>query len=612
MPDWFYRTLARPVLFALPTALGRGLALGVIGGLGRSAAGRWCIDVLGHMRPSRELACVVAGVRLSAPVGLGRLIDAGGGAAAGLARFGVGCIELGPVALTDRRGGGVERARVGAPALRLTLPETADALATWLARLTRLRGAPAVRLVRLAGSDRELAELTRALTNHAELLVVASAKVPPATVPVLRALRWDAEPAELAAGFAGAVLDVGSQHDDAWMVPVAMPAALPAAVRAWRSALGDAAALIVAGGVACPGDAVALIDAGASVVLVDAGLVFTGPGLTKRIGEALLTRCPPPPPGDDLPAPRRAWFWGATLGWAMTGGGMLALALALTRVLLPYDERYLGVTAAELARVQPRLLDFMAHDRVTLAGAMLATGLLYLGLASYGVRFGQHAAQTALAVSALTGFASFFSFIGFGYFDPFHAFVGAVLMQFTLLALACPLGPADEGDALPDWEDDAPWRRGLWAQLLLVVHSAGLIAAGVIISLIGMGAVFVAEDLAYLGLDRAQLVAISDHLIPVVAHDRASLGGMLLANGLAMLLAVLWSWRRGRAWLWWTLASAGLPAYVCAIGVHLHVGYTDLHHLLPAFLGAALWATGLALGRGYLCARAPAAASTQE
>jgi hypothetical protein len=68
---------------------------------------------------------------------------------------------------------------------------------------------------------------------------------------------------------------------------------------------------------------------------------------------------------------------------------------------------------------------------------------------------------------------------------------------------------------------------------------------------------------------------------------------------------VLWGWRRGRAWLWWTILATGAPAYCCAIGIHWWVGYTDWHHLLPALLGAGLWAVALALGRGYLVERIP-------
>ena len=50
MPDWSYRTVLRPALFALPPRAARDLSLGVMGALGRSWPGRLLIDFLGHMR----------------------------------------------------------------------------------------------------------------------------------------------------------------------------------------------------------------------------------------------------------------------------------------------------------------------------------------------------------------------------------------------------------------------------------------------------------------------------------------------------------------------------------------------------------------------------------
>ena len=43
---------------------------------------------------------------------------------------------------------------------------------------------------------------------------------------------------------------------------------------------------------------------------------------------------------------------------------------------------------ASLAQLAPRLLPFLTHDRVSLAGTMVAVGILYLALSLYGVRRG--------------------------------------------------------------------------------------------------------------------------------------------------------------------------------------------------------------------------------
>ncbi len=95
------------------------------------------------------------------------------------------------------------------------------------------------------------------------------------------------------------------------------------------------------------------------------------------------------------------------------------------------------------------------------------------------------------------------------------------------------------------------------------------------------------EDLAFLDTTAQALAAVQPNLVPLVAHDRATLGGMLLANGLVILLTALWGFRPGERWLWWTLLLAGLPGYAAAIGVHYAVGYESAFHLAPAFVGLA-------------------------
>ena len=74
----------------------------------------------------------------------------------------------------------------------------------------------------------------------------------------------------------------------------------------------------------------------------------------------------------------------------MIVGGVLAWLIAATRVVLPYDEAFIGMTRAQLHAANGRLLAFMAHDRVTLAGTMISIGVLYAGLAWGGMRRNHH------------------------------------------------------------------------------------------------------------------------------------------------------------------------------------------------------------------------------
>src|SRR5262249_38993398 len=121
----------------------------------------------------------------------------------------------------------------------------------------------------------------------------------------------------------------------------------------------------------------------------------------------------------------------------------------------------------------------------------------------------------------------------------------------------------------------------------------GATAAGSVILVVGMTAVFVPEDLTYLGIGVAELRALNPRLVPLIAHDRAGFGGALISAGSAASLCV-WCGRPGRA-LWQALTLAGIAGFVPAIGVHFAIGYTDAFHLAPAVIGAAIYFTGLLL-----------------
>ncbi|HXG67746.1 MAG TPA: dihydroorotate dehydrogenase, partial [Blastocatellia bacterium] len=586
------------------------------------------------------------GITFPTAVGCGPGLDAEAVALPALARFGCGFLEVGPVTVAATGNTQIierqpereaiwfpdpptslglqslaprlaEASRLGIP-LIARLGYTADAIPEQTAEECRQmiqELAPDVQLFSLltprlaltgGWSDEEW------ITHLYQVLAAARSASPPrplllclpADLDVEQAARFF-EPA-LAAGVAGLLVD-GSVREEPEGRLIGLPARQPALalVRSLRQSCGRDALIIGSGGVHQPEHALELLAAGADLLQVDSGLVYSGPGLPKRINDALLyvasRRENAPPTPEPLPRPTEmTWFWTALLGAGMLFGSLLALAIAATQVVLPYDESFVGMTREELARVNPRLLAFMTHDRVTLAGAMVAIGALYLGLSLYGIRKGLHWAQQTVFVSAFTGFASFFLFLGFGYLDPFHAFVTAALLQLLLLGVHSRLGPYTPTVA-PYLRGDRAWRMSLWGQLLLVIHGFGLLAAGLVISVIGVTQVFVREDLGFMQTTAEALRSANPRLVPLVAHDRATLGGMLLASGWACLLPALWGYRNGSPWLWWTLLIAGLSAYSSAIGVHYAVGYTDMGHLLPAFAGLGIFVLGLGLSHAYLC-----------
>ena len=89
----------------------------------------------------------------------------------------------------------------------------------------------------------------------------------------------------------------------------------------------------------------------------------------------------------------------------------------------------------------------------------------------------------------------------------------------------------------------------------------------------GMTAVFVPQDLAYLGLSVAELRAINPHLVPLIAHDRAGFGGGVCSGGLALFLCI-WCSGPTRS-VWQALALAGIIGFTTAIAIHPVIGYSN-------------------------------------
>jgi hypothetical protein len=589
MPDWSYRTVLRPLMFRLGPERSRRLTIATLSTLSRLPFGLAAIDFLGHMRPDARLRTRVGTLEMATPLVLGAMIDTAGEALAAFDRFGAGLIEVGPVA---ERGNGVRPEwrldlQNGAVIPTVALTAGADDVAANLSRLSLHTPV----CIRIAPSDppavRRVAERLHqyaAMFSVDRPMDVAEAA---AFRPVLLRIPSDAErPEELAA----AAMREGAAG--VWLQSAAQ-------VRSLRATLPPAA-VIVASGVNEPEDVRRILEAGGNAAVIDAGLICSGPGLVKRCNEALLSAKPAPaePEPLTLDAARRAWFWALLLGVAMFLGGLMAIIIASTRVVLPYDESLAGLTRVQMARLNPRLLPFMAHDRVSLAGAMLSLGILYAALAWSGIRRGQHWAHVTVIASSIIGFLTFFSFLGFGYFDPFHAFVTAILTQFTLLCMV--MAPSPPQLPAGDWRENAAWRRGQWGQLLFIVLGVGLCGAGLVLSFIGMTQVFVHTDLIFMRTTADELRRSFEHLVPLVAHDRASLGGMLIANGVAVWLSAQWGFRRGARWLWVALAWAGNIAFASAVIVHFVVGYGAVLHLAPAILGWVLWNVALLLSKSWL------------
>lgn len=295
---------------------------------------------------------------------------------------------------------------------------------------------------------------------------------------------------------------------------------------------------------------------------------------------------------------------------ALIAAGAFAWFLAITDQLLPHDLVWLSITPAALRAIADgRLVHFMGHDRAAFGGTLIAIGMLYLWLVRFPLAQRARWAWWTLAGSAAVGFLSFLSYLGTGYLDSWHGLATLALLPLFIAGLWRTRAAAVQGSGNRPGARSAADDRELIGRLLLLLTGAGMVVAGLTITTIGALVVFVPQDLAFIGLDRAALDAIDPHLVPLIAHDRAGFGGGLATTGL-VVLAVVWFGRPSRA-LWQALALAGIAGFGAAIGVHGLIGYLDMTHVGPAILAAWLFVIGMVLVRPSMF-RSPDAATTRR
>lgn len=276
--------------------------------------------------------------------------------------------------------------------------------------------------------------------------------------------------------------------------------------------------------------------------------------------------------------------------------GLFVIVQSGVGVFLPHDVVHLGMDADALsAFFGGRITLFMFHDRVAFGGSIMSVGVLYLWLTLLPLRAGDRWAWWAFAWSGALGFGSFLTYLGYGYLDTWHGVSTLLLIPFFVAGLwrtrALLKGPAIRPKPRTfRWPQDP--RQ--WGLALLHFMAGGLFVGGMVIMGVGMTTVFVPQDLRYMNVSGCEAIdAISPRLIPLIAHDRAAFGGGLATIGL-LLATILLNARMDRA-LWQALAITLSIGFGSAIGVHFAIGYTDLVHLLPAYLGAAIAFIGLVL-----------------
>jgi dihydroorotate dehydrogenase len=661
MPDWSYHTLFKPLLFRLPAATARKITLGAVSTLGNVPGGLALIDFMGHMAPSASLAYEALGMTLPGRVGLAAGLCTNIGSVKAFQRFGFGFLEAGPVtvnAIND------EQLQLNFKQESITCRDAPSnaGIVNFVKNILPNKPTALPVFVRTAHSHGtsidtakfELSEMAKQLPAWISALVLDGRWCLPewdndqlrsylshacalkdrvllALPPAFQNEDTFSRLIDIAAStsICGISITGGISEPDTGQRVFGRPAYTEALAAVARVRQQLPSMFIVAGeGIIEPADALAMLEAGANVVTLYSGLVFSGPGLPKRINELVSAvsfnssvtekRAPAwtiQPAGsrhyqgihlDEKPSIysvssvlQAGWIGFAAIGIGLLITGSSAITVGLTTVILPYDEKYLGMTRDAMISLNSKLLPFLSHDRVTYAGAGMSCGLLFAALSYFGARTGQHWAYIAARNANAFGFLSFLLFLGFHYLDPLHALATLIMLPLFFWGVLKP--PVMRAMRSGNLHNSPAWYAGLQGQLLFVSIGAGLMLAGITICKVGTSTVFVKEDLMFMCTTADHLLAHNDHLLPAIAHDRAGFGGALVTAGIAVLLTSLHGFRQGEGWVWWMLLISGLPGFVSTLAIHYAIGYTNWFHLLPAYIASVMFAAGLCLSYRYLC-----------
>ncbi|CAG9622172.1 Dihydroorotate dehydrogenase (quinone) [Sutcliffiella rhizosphaerae] len=579
MPDWSYHGIFSPFLRKLPAKTSREFihrGMNTIASLPFNL-GHHIINFLGREETHSSLEKRQLGAVFINPMGLSGKVDPLLSGTRAFSNLGFGFLEVGPI--TRYQTESTTAPKVNIEAKTILFSDESVSYESALQILIKLPKKQPL-FARLEGTPTEINEMAKGLEPFVDGFIVSTPDIHSFSEKSILLSTSNLAPSTLSP-FHGIVLEESEGMEK-----------LLQQVR-YLKTIGYKGTIITSGGVMEPVHGLHLLDAGADLIMLREGYVFSGPGLPKRIKEVLLQRSNyfyPPPSG---------WFSYWLFGLFILLGGILALLFSLTSIILPYDEFFLGMKKEDIWAFNERIMLFMAHDRMTLAGTMISGGIVYMQLAKFGVKQHLKWAKQAIDVAAILGFLGIFAFIGYGYFDWLHLLFWLILLPFyvygfwkTRSLIGTPTSP--------NLYNDRIWKIGIYGQLSFVLLGFSFVIGGIIISIIGVSSVFVQTDLQYICMPPEMLESFNANLIPVLAHDRAGFGSALLSVGLLVLMLGLWRYQQGNRWVWWTYLIGGIPAFFAGVYIHFAIGYTTFIHLAPAYFALVLYVTGLLLTYKYL------------
>lgn len=588
MPDWSYHTLFKPLLSNFPAKRSREFIHQSMGFISSIPLGTKLIEFLGHMKTDQILKHELHHIIFENSVGLSAAIDPLLNGTNAFMNLGFGCIEIGPITVTKEFHQTPNINLKHNLVNEFQLEETLD-LHEATQKLSKVKKKLPL-FAKVHGTVEEFQLIDSQISKFADVYVVDAR-----FLKQFDKHSWQPSKPICLSIDAGSISKFPLQEvnnlinsimiqSDPLLSDVENKQVLIHAIKQLH-AIGFDKPIFTSGGISEPIDAVELIEAGSKLVFLSHGYVLSGPGLPKRINEAILYR-------KDQSKHNKDWIWYFLFGLIMLVGGFIALLISLTSIILPYDEYFLNTNKESIIQFNNRILPFMSHDRMTLSGTIMSGGILFMSLAKYGIRPGYHWAIKASNISAIIGFLAIFFFIGFQYFDWLHALFWLFLLPPFLIGFKktrkLMRKPSSE-----NLHNHQYWKNSLIGQLAFIILGFALILGGIFISIIGMTTTFVETDLAYLCISPSQIDQFNLNLIPVISHDRAGFGGSLVSVGLLVLMISLWGFHQGKKWIWWSLLFGSLPAFITAIGVHILIGYTDFIHLLPPIVALLLLIGGL-------------------
>ncbi|PKR85655.1 dihydroorotate dehydrogenase [Heyndrickxia camelliae] len=606
MPDWSYHPLKKLLLDRLSPKTSREFIHKCISTIASISGGRSLIRFLGNMNPPQECQKYLEQTSFPSPIGLSSIIDPSLSGTNAFQELGLGFLEIGPIVLDKPR-------KQMEPVLEnehILLSNNFEKVPLKLAikKLTSLDICiPIFARIDAQVKRNEWDLIVQHLTPFVDFFIVTKEQMNSflqkdiscsrsffisLTVDEMHEDTLEIEKFHKQINVGGIVVTAPCRMKDSyWHEDADANKSLRRAVKHVKERYPDIV-VITSGGVETPEDACSLMDSGADFIMLTNGYVKAGPGLTKRIHERLLFT-------ENQPVLKQQWIWSFLFGLSILFGGLIALYFAFTSIILSYDESFIGLTKAKLVQINPLILSFMSHDRMALAGTMISAGILYIQLARHGIKDGMKWAKITFHSAAIIGFLGIFLFIGFGYFDWLHGLFWLVLLPIYYFSFK--EGTKVTGTPSSSHEkNDRTWMLGLYGQLMFIILGFSIIIGGIVISTIGISNVFVSTDLRFLCMSPQMLDRVSDHLIPVIAHDRAGFGSSLISVGSLVLMLSLWGFRKGERWIWNTLTLGALPAFIAGIGTHFYIGYTTPIHLFPVYFLVLLYMLGIVFSYPFL------------